>query len=64
MKILSSFILSRVIPNLYEFLSSAEHKRGWFEEYQQTVDVAPLNSIVFILFPFHSMKVNSQLFGY
>jgi len=33
MKILSSFTHLRVVPNLYEFLTSAEHKRRYFEEY-------------------------------
>ncbi len=32
MKILSSFTLPQVDPNLYEFLSSVEHKRREFEE--------------------------------
>lgn len=30
--ILSSFSLPHVDPNLYEFLSSAKHKRSYFEE--------------------------------
>jgi len=29
---LSSFTHSQVVPNLYEFLCSAEHKRRYFEE--------------------------------
>jgi len=32
MKILSSFTHPQVVPNLYEFLSSAEHERKYFEE--------------------------------
>jgi len=32
MKIPSSFTHPQVVPNLYEFLSSAEHKRSTFEE--------------------------------
>ncbi len=32
MKILSSFTLPQVVPNLYEFLCSAEHKGRYFEE--------------------------------
>ncbi len=32
MKILSSFARPQVVPNLYEFLSSAENKRRYFEE--------------------------------
>jgi len=33
MKILSSFAHPQVVPNLYEFILSAEHKRKYFEEY-------------------------------
>jgi len=33
LKILSSFTHLQVVPNLYEFLSSAEHKIRYFEEY-------------------------------
>jgi len=32
MKILSSFTPPQVVANLYEFLSSAEHKGRYFEE--------------------------------
>jgi len=32
MKIMSSFTHPYVVPNLYEFLSLAEHKRRYFEE--------------------------------
>ncbi len=32
MKILSSFTHPQVVPNLYEFLCSAEHKGRYFEE--------------------------------
>ncbi len=32
MKILSSFTHPQVVPNLYEFLCSAKHKRRYFEE--------------------------------
>ncbi len=32
MNILSSFIHPQVVPNLFEFLSTAEHKRRDFEE--------------------------------
>jgi len=32
MKIVSSFTHPHVVPNLYEFLSSAEHKKRYFEE--------------------------------
>jgi len=31
-KIVSLFTHPQVVPNLYEFLSSAEHKRRYFEE--------------------------------
>jgi len=55
--------ISQVIPNLYEFLSSAEHKRRYFEECRNPNSWTPLTSIVF---SFHPMKVNGvhQLFGY
>jgi len=33
MNMLSSFPHPQVVPNLYELLSSAEHKRRYFEEY-------------------------------
>ncbi len=32
LKILSSFTLPQVVPNLYEYLCSAEHKGRYFEE--------------------------------
>ena len=32
MKMLLSYTQSQVVSNLYEFLSPAEHKRGYFEE--------------------------------
>jgi len=32
MKILSSFTHPQVVPNLHDFLSSAEHKRRYFKE--------------------------------
>jgi len=32
MKIVSSFTLPQVVPNLYTFLSSVEHKGRYFEE--------------------------------
>jgi len=32
MKNLSSFTHPQVVPNLYEFLSSVEHKRWWSKE--------------------------------
>jgi len=64
MEILSSFIHPQVVPNLYEFLSSAEHKRRYFEECQYNQQLwASLTSIVFFL---HTMAVNGdyQLCGY
>jgi len=33
MKMLSSFTHPEVVPNLYEFISSAEHKRRYFKDY-------------------------------
>jgi len=30
---MSSLTHPQVVPNLYEFISSAEHKRRYFEEY-------------------------------
>ncbi len=48
MKILSSFIHPQVVPNLYEFLCSAEHKGRYSEECgKQSSSGAPLTSIVF-----------------
>ncbi len=38
MEILSSFTHTQVFPNLYEFLSSIEHKKRYSEECNQTVD--------------------------
>jgi len=32
MKMLLSFTQPHAVPNLYEFLSSVEHKRRYFEE--------------------------------
>jgi len=47
MKILSSFIHPQVVANLYEFLSSAEHKGRYFEERLEPRScLAPLTSIV------------------
>ncbi len=36
MKMLSSFTHPHVVPNLYEFLSYAEHKRWYSEEFWRT----------------------------
>jgi len=53
MKILSSFTHPQVVANLYEFLSSAEHKGRYFDWNFGTIDF------------FSTMKVNGpkQLFG-
>ncbi len=72
--ILTLFTLPHVVPNMYEFLSSAEHKRRYFEEYgyNQTVDGSHWLSYIFLpiqwksiatvngLVPyfFHTMEVN------
>jgi len=37
MKILSSFTHPQGVVNLYEFLSPAEHKRKYFEEFRKTM---------------------------
>ncbi len=56
MKIMSSFTLPQVVPNLYECVCSAEHKGRYSEECgKQSSSGAPLTSIVFI---FPTMEVN------
>jgi len=46
MKILSLFTDPQVVANLYEFLSSAEHKGRYFEErFEPNSCLAPLTSI-------------------
>jgi len=57
MKILSSFTLPQVVPNLYTFLSSVEHKGRYFEE------CGKLNSSRTL---FYTMRVNgaSKQLGY
>ncbi len=48
--ILSSFTHPQVVPNLYECLCSAEHRK-YSEEYgKRSSSVAPLTSIVFFIF--------------
>ncbi len=48
MKILSSFTHPQVVPNLYEYLSSAEHKGRYSEECgKPSSSGAPLTSIAF-----------------
>ncbi len=47
MKIVSSFTHPQVVPNLYEYLCSAEHKGRYFEEsLQPGCFGAPLTSII------------------
>ncbi len=56
MLILSSFTHPQVVPNLYECLSSAEHKVRYFEECGKlSSSVVTLTSIVFV---FPTMEVN------
>ncbi len=56
MKIVSSFTLPQVVPNLYECVCSAEHKGRYSEECgKQSSSGAPLTSIV-LFFP--TMEVN------
>jgi len=52
MKILSSFTHPQVVSNLYEFLSSAEHKGRYFEE---------LLEPMFSTINFHSRKQNKTM---
>jgi len=48
-----SFIHPQVVANLYEFLSSAEHKGRYFEERLEPNSCgAPLTSIVFFIYSF------------
>ncbi len=56
MKILSSFTHPQVVPNLYEFLCSAEHKGRYSEECgKQSSSGAPFTSIVFFFLLWKSM---------
>ncbi len=58
MQILSSFTHPQVVPNLYECLSSAEHKVRYFEECGKlSSSVVTLTSIVFLVV-FPTMEVN------
>jgi len=41
MKILSSFTHLQVVPNLYVFICSAEHKGGYLEECFNQTDLIP-----------------------
>jgi len=45
MNILSSFTHAQVVANLYEFLSSAEHKGRYFEELFGTIDYSRKNKV-------------------
>ncbi len=56
-KILSSFTHPQVVPNRYECLCSAEHRKHSEEYGKQSSSVAPLTSIVFLFF-FPTMEVN------
>jgi len=54
-KILSSFTRPQVVANLYEFLSSADHKRRYFEEWLEPKRYGkPLTSIVHVFFNYGS----------
>ncbi len=62
MKILSSFTHPQVVPNLYECLSSAEHKGRYSEECgKQSSSGAPLTSIVFFFQLWKSMVPQNSL---
>ncbi len=62
MKILSSFTHPQVVPNLYEFLCSAEHKGRYSEECgKQISSGAPLTSIVFFFLLWKSMVPQNGL---
>ncbi len=62
MIILSSFTHPQVIPNLYEWLCSAEHKGRYSEECgKQSSFGAPLTSIVFIFLIWMSMIPQNSL---
>lgn len=41
MKILLLFTHLQVVPNLYEFISSAQHKRRYFEDVLSTSPISP-----------------------
>ncbi len=62
MKILSSFTLPQVVPNLYECLCSAEHKGRYSEECgKQSSSGAPLTSIVYFFLLWKSMVPQNSL---
>jgi len=50
MKILSLFTYPHVIPNLYAFISAAEHKIRYFEVENQTVSVPIDFHCLFVFF--------------
>ncbi len=56
MTILSSFIHPQVVPNLYEFLCSAEHKGSYSEECEKQSSYGALLTPIVLFFP--SMEVN------
>ncbi len=62
MKMLSSFTHPQVVPNLYEFLCSAEYKGRYSEECEkQSSSGAPLTSIVFVFLLWKSMLPQNGL---
>jgi len=61
MKILSSFTHPQVVANLYEFLSSAEHKGKYFEERLEPNSCgAPLTSKVFFCKVFKVQQLEGE----
>ncbi len=62
MKILSSFTHPQVVPNLYEFLCSAEHKGKYSEECgKQSRSGTPLTSTVLFFLLWKSMVPQNSL---
>ncbi len=58
MKILSSFTLPQVVPNLYECLCSAQHKGRYSEECGETEQFWGTIDFHSIFFPTMEVKVN------
>ncbi len=58
-RLLSSFTNHQVVPNLYEFLSFAEHKSG-------KILIAKQLTVAIDIYFFHTIEFNGyhQLFGY
>ncbi len=50
MKVLSSFTHPQVVPDLYEWVSSVEHKRRYFEENQTVAVAIDFSSILVTLY--------------